>query len=224
MSSLTGVLRVGSALRSPTEEFVGALTHGVGLVLSIVGGIALVAVALNGGDLKCIGGCGFYAVTLVAVYAASTLSHIYLPEQANRLFRRLDQGFIYLLIVGTFTPFAVTYLRSPVWLGFYTLILAVALLGFASKSMFAHRLNKVSVALYLLLGWGEAIAMQPLVGVLPTVCIVWVVAGGLFYTLGTAFLVLDIRRYHFHAIWHLFVLAGSACHYVAVLRFVAMQA
>ena len=159
MSSQPGVLYASSALRSPREELAGALTHGIGLLLSIVGGIALVTAAMAGGDLGRSVGCSFYSATLVAVYAASTLSHLYLPGRLNRLFRSLDQGFIYLLIVGTLTPFALTYLRTPFWLCFYALILAVAFGGLLSKIVFGHRVEDSATWLYLVLGWGEAITV-----------------------------------------------------------------
>jgi hemolysin III len=221
MSSQSGTLYAASALRTPSEEFVGALSHGIGLVLSIAAGITLVTAAMAGGDLTCTVGCSFYAATLVALYAASTLSHLYLPDRLNRRFRSLDQGCIYLLIVGTFTPFALTFLRTPFWLGFYSLVLAVAVGGFLSKTAFAHRLDGSSIWLYVALGWGEGLAIKPLLGAIPSAALFWIVAGGLCYMIGTIFLMLDLRRYHFHAIWHLLVIAGSACHYVAILRFVA---
>ena len=220
MSSQSVVLCPASALRTPREEFVSALTHGVGLLVGIVGGVMLVTAAVAAGDVRCIVGCGFYAATLVAVYAASTLSHLYLPERHNRFFRRLDQGFIYLLIVGTFTPFALTFLSSPAWLGFYAFVLSVAFFGFLSKTFFAHRLDRTCIWLYIALGWGAAIGFLPMLGLIPSAGLYWIGAGGLCYTIGTIFLGLDIRRYHFHAIWHVLVIAGSACHYVAILRVV----
>lgn len=223
MSSYPAILHLGSALRSPSEEYVGALTHGIGMVLSTVGGVALVATAAINGDPMCIVSCGLYAISLMAVYAASTLSHLYLPERWNRLYRRLDQGFIYLLIVGTLTPFAFKFLISSTWFWFYLLCVAVACCGFLSKTLFAHRLGDVSTWLYIALGWGEAIAFIPLIHLLPVEALCWIAAGGLAYTFGTIFLVTDVRRYHFHAIWHLLVILGSVCHYVAVLRFVALD-
>ena len=221
MSSTLGILSLGSALRSPSEEFVGAATHGAGLLLGLAASVVLMAQASTTGNAWSILGCGFYCATLIGVYAASTLSHLYLPERLNRLFRSLDQGLIYLLIVGTFTPFAMTYLRSPFWLAFYGLILAVGFGGFLSKTVFTHRLEGVAIWLYVGLGWGEAIAMIPMVGDIPIQAMYWMVAGGLFYTVGTIFLVLDIRKYHFHAIWHMMVIGGSVCHFWAILRYVA---
>jgi len=221
MSSRPGFLNIATALRSPSEEYFGAATHGFGLAVSIVGGIVLVIAAASRGDVLCAVGCGSYAATLVGVYAASTLSHLYFPEGPNRLFRSLDQGFIYLLIVGTFTPFALTFLRTPFWLAFYGITLAIAIAGFLSKTVFAHQVEDSSPWLYVALGWAEGIAVVSLLKLIPTAALCWVVAGGLCYTIGVVFLVLDIRRYHFHAIWHVMVMAGSACHYVPILRFVA---
>jgi hemolysin III len=221
MSSQPGILTVGSALRSPSEEFIGAATHGVGALMSVAGTVALMAEVLDTGRPWTVLACAFYCLTLVGVYTASTLSHVYLPERWNRLFRALDQGFIYLLIVGTFTPFALTYLESPAWLAFYAGVLAVAVGGFLSKTVFTHRLEGVAIWLYVALGWGEAAAIPPMLHTIPMEAFYWIVAGGLFYTVGTIFLVLDIRKYHFHAIWHVLVIAGSICHYWAIFRFVA---
>ena len=222
MSSQAGILSIGSALRSPSEEYVGAATHGFGLLLSVAASIVLMVQVSTTGNPWSVMGCAFYCFTLVAVYAASTLSHLYLPERLNRLFRALDQGFIYLLIVGTFTPFAVTYLEAPGWLAFYGVVLAVAFGGFLSKTVFTHQLEGVAIWLYVGLGWGEAIAIVPMIGTIPIEAMYWMVAGGLFYTIGTIFLVVDIRKYHFHAIWHVMVIGGSVCHFWAIYRFVAL--
>jgi hemolysin III len=223
MSSSPGILTLGSALRSPSEESMAVATHGLGLALSVVGSVVLLSTVWVGGDPWVIGGCAFYALTLIAVYAASTLSHVYMPERLNRLFRALDQGFIYLLIVGTFTPLVMAYLRTPFWLGFYAVILSVAIGGFLSKTVFAYRLDGLAVWLYEVLGWSEALAAKPMLQLIPAAGLYWIVAGGLFYTVGTIFLVVDIRRYHFHAIWHVMVIAGSICHFIAIYGYVALR-
>ncbi len=224
MSSEPGILSLGTALRSPSEEFIGAATHGFGFLLSVAASAALMATVLQTGSPWVVLACGFYCVALLGVYGASTLSHLYLPERWNRFFRALDQGFIYLLIVGTFAPFAATYLRSPVWLAFAGLILALGFGGFLSKTVFSHKLEGVAIWLYVALGWGEALAIHPNHAQVPLGALLWVVAGGLFYTVGTIFLVLDVRKYHFHAIWHVLVMAGSACHYWAIFHYVARAA
>ena len=132
----------------------------------------------------------------------------------------LDQGFIYLLAVGSLSPFALTFLRTPGWMAFYALSALLATAGFVSKVLFTHRVDKISLWFYLVLGWGQAIAMIPLLEILPREALIWLLAGAGFYTVGVVFLVLDIRHLRFHAIWHLFVLAACACHYFAILRYV----
>jgi hemolysin III len=203
------------------EELAHAVTHGIGLVLSIAGGGVLSARVLADGDAWRVCGCGIFAAALIAVYAASTLSHSVADPRGKRLFRVLDQGFIYLLIVGTFTPLALEYLRGSWWWLLLAGMWIVALVGFVSKTLFSHRIDAVTVWSYLLLGWMPILPTRVYLECVPPAAMWWVLAGGLCYTLGTVFLVLDVRRLHFHAIWHLAVLAGSICHYVAIFLFVA---
>lgn len=202
-------------------ELVNALTHGIGLVLSIAGGIALFACALSHGDAWRVAGCSIFATTLIAVYAASTLSHCSLRPELRRWFQMLDQGFIYLLIAGTYTPFALAYLRSGWWWLLFGTMWAYALGGCLFKVLFSHRVRAVAVWTYVLLGWMPLIAASSFIEVIPAVALWWMLIGGLSYTLGTAFLVYDNKRFHCHAIWHLFVIAGSACHFFTILFFVA---
>jgi len=207
--------------RFQVKELVNALTHGFGLVLSVVGGIALFVCALSGGDAWRVAGCSVFATTLIAVYAVSTLSHSSLRPKLRRLFERLDQGFIYLLIAGTFTPFALAYLRSGWWWLLFGMIWAFALCGCFFKILFSHRIKGVAVWTYVLLGWMPIIAVSSLIELVPAVALWWMLIGGLCYTIGTAFLICDNKRFHFHAIWHLFVIAGSTCHFFPILFFVA---
>ena len=218
MSSDPAALYYASESRTSGEETAAMVTHGIGWALSILAGTGLLTAVAATGDMRLIAGCGFYVLTLVAVYAASTLSHMPFPEPQKRIFRSLDQGFIYLLIVGTFTPFAMLFLSSTGWLAFYGVILAVSLGGCLSKILFGHRLEEVSVILYIALGWGEAIAIKPIVTHISPITLSWIVAGGLSYTVGTFFLIHDLRRSHFHTVWHVLVMAGSACHYIAIAQ------
>ena len=222
-STMSHMYVLASALRTRSEEFAGALTHGIGLVLSLTGAFILVAAAKTNDSVLITLGCSFYGATLVAAYGASTMSHMYVFQNINRLLRGLDQGIIYLLIAGTLTPFALQYLRTPGWICFYLVILLIAFTGFLSKVMFAHRLDRVSVGLYVVLGWSEGIAIMPMLGRIPTLSLYWIIVGGFLYSLGTVFLVLDVRRYQFHAIWHLFVMAGSASHFLAVMALVGPE-
>ena len=220
MSATSEFPSVTSALRSRGEEFDAALTHGIGSLVAAVGGVHLVASAIRSGDLWCSLGCLLYSITLLGVLLSSTLSHLYLPEHLNRRFRAYDQGFIYLLAAGSLSPFALTFLRTPFWMAFYALSLVLALIGFASKVLFTHRIEKISLWFYLVVGWLQAIAMIPLIHILPSYATYCIFAGAAFYCFGIIFLVLDVRRLRFHTIWHLFVLAACGCHYYTILNFV----
>lgn len=206
--------------RSPSDELVNAVTHAVGLALSLIGALVMAAaVAANGGTWRVIG-CGVYLASLVAVYAMSTLSHTAQSPKWKSLFRRLDQGFIYLLIAATYTPFSLAYLRSGVWWALLAAMWAVALFGFAAKVFFAHRVEAVSIVSYLVLGWMPIVAAPTMIRVMPIGAFWWGLSGGICYTLGTLFLMNDDRVPHFHAVWHVCVIAGSACHFFAILLFV----
>jgi hemolysin III len=219
-SVLRSTPAVGKALRTRSEEFDACFTHGTGALAATLGGLYLVAESIEFRDTLCSLGCLLYAVALVGVLGCSTLSHLYLPERLNRRFRAYDQGFIYLLAAGSLSPFALTYLRTPFWLTFYAFSVLLAFAGFVSKIWFTHRVDKISLWFYLILGWGQAIALVPLLSILPSAAVGWILAGAMFYSVGVVFLVMDRRRYHFHTIWHLFVLAACGCHYYAILRYV----
>jgi hemolysin III len=209
-------------LASPGEEAWNAATHGAGLALAVAGAIILGwAIVRRGGGGWQFAGCGIYAVTLVAAYAASTISHVARRPAARRAWRIADQAIIFLFMAGTYTPVALTWLRGGPWWLLHGAVWAVALAGFASKAVFAHRvhLGAVSTTLYILLGWMPVLAVGPLVHVLPFGLMWWFLAGGLCYTAGIAFFHYDDRVPYFHAAWHVLVLAGSACHYAAILLY-----
>jgi hemolysin III len=204
------------------DELLNTITHALGLVLSVTGAVFLLACAFDQGDAwRCVG-CGVYAVALIGVYASSTLSHSASHPPLKRLFRMLDQAFIYLLIVGTYTPFALAFLRTGWWILFLGLLWTIALFGFLSKILMAHRVDAVAVWIYVLLGWMPIVASAPLIGIVPSWTLWWMLAGGLCYTGGTVFLANDHRVPQFHAVWHLLVIAGSAFHFFAILHAVAI--
>jgi len=207
--------------RSLAEEIANSVTHGIGLVLSLAGSLVLLSRLQSQPDVWRWLGCGVFAAALVAVYAASTLSHAVARPTWRRRFRILDQSCIYLLIVATYTPFALEYLRFGWWWFFLMLMWTAALIGFLSKLLFMHRIDKATTWSYLLLGWLPIIPAWAYLNLVPLGALAWILAGGLCYTAGTVFLVLDHRPFHFHAIWHLFVIAGSACHYCGIFHFVA---
>lgn len=208
-------------VRSRQQEITNSVTHGIGLILSLLGAIVLIAMVRGHRDVWRMAGCGVYVTSLVAVYTASTLSHSAFDPRWRGLFRILDQGFIYVLIAATYTPFSLVYLRSWPWWLFLAAMWAVALFGFFSKVLFAHRVEAVSVWIYVVLGWMPVISAPSLIGIVPGIALWWMLVGGMCYTVGTLFLIYDKKVEYFHAIWHLFVIAGSALHFVAILLAVA---
>jgi hemolysin III len=204
-------------------ELANSVTHGMGFVLSLAGAVLMVVLSFSHGDFWRAVGCSVFAFTLVAVYAASTLSHGFTRPDLRRLFRILDQAFIYLLIVGSYTPWALAYLRTSGWLLFLAVLWTGAFCGFLSKVLFSHRVESVAVWTCLLLGWLPGLAVPALATCVPSIALWYMLFGGVFYSLGTIFLVFDNVRPYFHAIWHVLVIGGSAFHFVAILYFVALS-
>lgn len=205
-------------LRPSPGERLNTLTHGAGFALSIVGAVVLMRQVWPFGEFWRYLGGGLYALSLVGVYASSTLSHSASEPNAKRLFRMFDQAFIYLLIVGSYTPFALAYLRSSVWwMVFLGVLWALALFGFFSKVVAAHRVDSVSIWIYLLLGWLPVTSVYPIMQVAPSTSLKFMLAGGMCYTIGTLFLMYDQRVPRFHAVWHVLVIAGSVFHFWGIL-------
>ncbi len=205
---------------SAREEVVNSVTHGAGIALSVVGTFLLMNAVLERGTAGTVIGCAFYSATLILVYLASTLSHVYRQPALKRTWRILDQAFIYLLIAGSYTPWGLAYLRE----GWPSLVLvamwSVALGGFVSKLLYAHRVDGVALWIYLALGWLPITAIVPILRIVPHAGLWWMLAGGLCYTVGVFFLKFDDRVPFFHAVWHKLVIAGSVCHWLAVYWYV----
>jgi len=200
------------------EEAINTITHGLGCVLSVVGVVWLFDVVARSGSPAQIVACVIYGVALVAVYLASALSHAFHQSRWRRLFRMIDQACIFLLIAGTFTPLAVTYLSMLHWWWLLAVMWGIALAGFTSKAFFAHRVDAVTARLHLMMGWLPVVTLKPMVTVAPGGMLAWMAVGGVCYTVGTIFLHRDHYPY-FHGVWHLLVIAGSACHFVAILLY-----
>ncbi|MCA9121510.1 MAG: hemolysin III family protein [Planctomycetaceae bacterium] len=202
--------------RSRGDELANSLTHGTGLLLAVVGGVFMIPAASSshiGVRIAVVA----YIASLVAVYGFSTLSHaVHSTAEKNRL-RAWDQGTIYLLIVGTYTPFIAAYL-PPVEAAFLAAALWLAAgFGFWSKVVANHRVNRLASWSYIALGWFPAAAF---IGRIPMEVVKWMAYGGISYSVGTVFLMLDHRVAHFHVIWHILVIAASACHYYAIFAYV----
>lgn len=200
--------------QSATEEIANALTHGMGVLLSLGGGATLIILAALAGSAWKVVGVAVFAATLVALYAASTGYHLARGETLKRRLKVLDHSAIYLLIAGTYTPFMLDALRGPWGWSLFGVIWGLAVAGVVFKLFFAGRFHRLSTAIYIAMGWLVVIAVGPMVARLGTVTLLWLLAGGIAYTAGTAFY--HARHRYAHAVWHVFVLAGSVCHAVAV--------
>ncbi len=203
------------------EESANTITHGLGFALSVIGAVVLMMRVAREGDGWRFLGCLIYALSLVAVYAMSTLSHVCVRPHRKRFFQILDQAFIYLLIVGTYTPFSLAFLRTSGWWILLGAMWVIAIGGFLSKVIWAHRIEGVAMWIYLLLGWLPIVSAPSLSKIMPASGLWWALVGGLFYSVGTIFLILDNRVRHFHAVWHLCVIAGSTCHFMTILVYIA---
>jgi hemolysin III len=210
-----------SVLRpSADEELVNAITHGIGLAMAAVGTLIMMTGVTAHGTSRVAFGCAAYLFTLVAVYAMSTVSHTVTSPKWRAFFRQLDQAFIFLLIVGTYTPYSLAYLSGPFWNILLAFMWCFALAGFASKAVLKHRIETGSILPYLFLGWMSIIALPAIWQVAPAGVFTLILGGGVCYTIGTFFLLNDTKVRHFHAAWHLWVIAGSTCHFMGLLIYV----
>lgn len=223
MTQSLGQNSIDAGYSNITDERLNASTHLLGAVLAAVGGGWLIAHSIESNPFATSWACLIYIVTLVGLYVASGLSHYFSSEPLRTRFRSLDQACIYLLIVGTYTPFSIAYLNSVWWNAVLITMWILAIVGFTSKLLFAHRVDRVSIWIYVLLGWIPALAGMPFNQEVPGDCMAWIVAGGVVYTVGTYFLFNDQRTIFHHAIWHLFVLAASTMHFYAVIRYVVFM-
>jgi len=202
-----------------SQESLNAWTHGAGFALSIPAGIFLNWL-VRGQASSMVWACLIYTLSLSAMYLFSTLSHAIREPLLRRRIRALDQGFVYTLIAGTFTPFICAYLEGWTRFALMAMVWLAAAFGFFSKVFTKHRIDNMASLSYILLGWVPAMLLFPHV---PWECFGWMALGGILYTFGVAFLQNDHRGWYFHAIWHTLVIVASACHFYAVLIFAALR-
>jgi hemolysin III len=199
----------------PTQ-IANTLTPAVGFLLSIPGLIALLVLSARHGDSWKLVSCAIYGASLVISYAAFTLYHAFKFHQRwGTVFKIIDHSTIYLLIAGTYTPFTLVYLRGHGGWILFTAVWGLTLLGVLFKTFFVHRFKVLAPLIYLGMGWLFVLAIKPAIALIPSSGLHLLLAGGLFYTFGLVFYAWKRILFH-HAIWHLFVLAGSICHYFAV--------
>ena len=201
------------------ETIANSISHGVGVGLSIAGTALILTIATLRGGAREIVSASIYGATLVLLYLASTLYHALPGPRVRHVFRILDHSSIYLLIAGTYTPFTIVSLRGGFGWSLFGIIWFLAIGGVVFKSLWVERFTGLSTAIYVLMGWLALVGIRPLYHSVSGPGFLWLIAGGVCYTGGVAFFCANRMRYA-HAVWHLFVLAGSACHYCAVYFYV----
>ena len=208
--------------RRPTlgEEIANSISHGIGLVLAIAATPILIMAALRYGNTWRIVGVSVFAASMVTLYLSSTLYHALTHDRAKQVFRMFDHCAIFLLIAGTYTPFTLGILRGPWGWTLLGLIWTLAAIGLTMKMVLRARYSWLSVILYLVMGWLVVIAAPQILRVMPLSGLAWLAAGGIAYTAGVGFYAAHRVRYA-HFAWHLFVIAGTVCHFFAVLWYSA---
>jgi hemolysin III len=207
--------------QSQKEEIANAVSHGIGLVVTLVGSPFLIMHAARNGDAGFMVGTSLFAATMVLLYLASTVYHALPMGHYKRMFRGIEQSMIFLFIASTYTPFTLGILRGDWGWALLGLVWSLAVGGVALVAFEKISNHIVCASFYLLMGWLVVIAVDPLLAKVPKSGLLWLFAGGLAYTVGVVFLVTDSRLRYGHFIWHLCVMAGTACHYLAVLWYAA---
>ena len=204
---------------SKTEEFMNVISHGVGLVLSVVALVLLVVYASKEGEVAHIVSFTIYGASLILLYSASTFYHYSQSPELRKKLNVLDHAAIYVLIAGTYTPFCLVVLKG--WVGYtiFGVAWGLAIIGIIFKLFYTGRFDKLSTAAYVLMGWLIIFAFKPLIENLPDGGLFWLFLGGLFYTVGALLYSIERIKYN-HAIFHIFVLMGSFCHFMAVFFYV----
>lgn len=207
--------------QSLAEEIANSISHAIALAAALAGTPFLIMHAVRHGDAGFIVGTSIFSATMIILYLASALYHALPAGKAKRVFRVIEHSAIYLLIAGTYTPFTLGVLRGAWGWTLFGIVWGLAATGVALKAFNQASHPILSTGLYLLMGWVIVIAADPLFARVPTAGLLWLLAGGLSYTAGVAFFATDSRLRYGHFIWHLFVIAGTACHYFAVLWYAA---
>ncbi len=202
--------------QSPGEEIANGISHGIGVVACLVSAPFLMISAVHKGSASAIVGSGVFAATILLLYLTSTLYHSFPDGNAKAVFQELDHGAIFVLIAGTYTPFTLGVLRGPWGWTLLSVVWGLAIFGVAAQAMGGIRRPYLSTGLYLAMGWLIVIAIRPLWNQMPLSGILLLLGGGMAYTTGVVFYA--AKRVHYaHFVWHFFVIAGTTCHFLAVL-------
>lgn len=207
--------------QSGGEEAANAISHALGFIGAVIGTPILINEAVRHSDTAFVVGVSIFCVSMIILYFGSTVYHALPAGNAKRIFLRVELSAIFLLIAGTYTPFTFGVLEGPWGWTLFGIIWALAAIGIFLKVFKKQQHRIFCTSLYLLMGWVIVIAIKPLLELLPTAGWIWLVAGGLSYTLGVVFFSVDSRMKYGHFIWHLFVLGGTTCHFFAILWYAA---
>ncbi|MFZ3231169.1 MAG: hemolysin III family protein [Pseudobdellovibrio sp.] len=200
------------------EKF-NSISHLLGVVLAFIGATALLTIAINKGDIWRIVGFSIYGFMLILLYSVSTIYHS-VKGRLKDIFRQLDYISIYLMIAGSYTPFTLISLRGVWGWSLFGAVWGLALIGIIQEVILGKKTRKYSLIIYPLMGWIIVLAINPLMESLSTAGFWWLAAGGLAYTFGIVFFLLDEKIRHFHGVWHLCVLAGSICQFICLFKYV----
>lgn len=206
-------------IENRNERLANVATHALGLGLSSGGAVALIVASIWRGSVWHIVGSSIFAASLILLYSSSTLYHVFTTPRVRRVFRALDHSAIYVLIAGTYTPFTLVSLRGGWGWSLFGVLWGLALCGVVLKIFAVGRFPTLSTTVYILMGWMGVIALKPLLAAVSLPGLLWLLAGGVLYTGGVIFYLAKRLPYN-HAVWHLFVLGGSVCHYGAVFFYV----
>ncbi|MCF7533482.1 PAQR family membrane homeostasis protein TrhA [Pseudomonas petrae] len=200
------------------EKF-NAWTHLVGAILATIGAVWMLVVATMTGDIWKIISVAVYGVALVLLYSASTVYHS-VRGRAKVIMQKVDHFSIYLLIAGSYTPFCLVTLHGAWGWTLFGIVWALAIIGILQEIKPRSEARVMSIVIYAVMGWIVLVAVKPLIAALGMAGFIWLALGGVFYTVGIIFFAFDTRVRHFHGVWHLFVIAGSLLHFVAITRYV----
>jgi hemolysin III len=215
-------LRKSEKTQTRVEEIFNSLTHIAGVGLSITALVLLIVFSVRYGSAKMVAANSIYGATLIILYLASSIYHAAPRSKTKKILEAIDHSCIYLLIAGTYTPFTLLVLPGAWGWSLFGAIWGIALIGVIFKARFTGRFELISLLSYLLMGWIVIIAINPLIHNIPMGGLIWLVLGGLCYTIGAIFYALDTKFYFSHVIWHVFVLAGSICHFFSIFFYVVL--
>lgn len=203
------------------EEIFNSVTHGMGSLLSIAGTVVLIVFSAINSDAFAVVSSAVYGASLIILYTMSTLYHSITNEKAKKFFRIMDHNTIFFLIAGTYTPYTLAVLRSPLGWVLFGVVWGAAAIGIVLNSIDLEKFSKISVVCYIAMGWVIIIAVKPLMNSMPFISFALLVAGGIFYTIGVIFYAIKKVKY-FHSVWHIFTVIGSALHYFSVFTAIAL--